>query len=134
LTVEEDDVRDGEDGIVLSEREREALVGLAQSIGDPWLAGQLTGNEQPARPQVGRTRRWPSVVSALAGWIGVLLVVTGAVLAATTFMHSTVMASLGLAVMGAGLWRLTADRGEAIVRRVRAGGQWRPRNAGGTHR
>ena len=118
---------DGEDGIVLTEREREVLVGLAQSIGDPWLAGQLTGeNHEPARPSPGRTRRWPSVVSALAGWIGLLLVVVGAVVAATTFMHSTVMASLGLAVMGAGLWRLTVDRGQVIIRRVRAGGQWRP--------
>jgi hypothetical protein len=127
LTVEEDDVRNGEDGIVLTEREREVLAGLAQSIGDPWLAGQLTGGEHspPPKRRSRRPRRWPSAVTALAGWIGLFLVVAGATLAATTFMHSTVVASLGLAVMGVGVWRLAADRGEIIVGRVRAAAAWR---------
>jgi hypothetical protein len=127
LTVEEDDVRDGEDGIVLTEREREVLAGLAQSIGDPWLAGQLAGGEHspPPKRRSRRSRRWPSAVTALAGWIGLLLVVAGATLAATTFMHSTIVASLGLAVMGVGVWRLAVDRGEVIIGRLRAAGAWR---------
>jgi hypothetical protein len=125
-------VRDGEDGIVLTDREREVLAGLAQSIGDPWLAGQLAGeNRFQGRPQPRRARRWPSAATALAAWVDLLLVVAGAVLAATAFMRSIVVASLGLAVMGAGLWRLTVDRGEAIVRRVRAAGQWRVGTPGG---
>ena len=43
---------DADEGIVLTEREREALAGLAESIGDPWLAGQLAGRgHAPARPK-----------------------------------------------------------------------------------
>jgi hypothetical protein len=125
LTVEEDDVRDGDDSIMLTEREREALAGLAQSIEDPWLAGQLAGRDNAAaRPR--RERRWPAARAALVGWIGLVLVVAGAVLAAATFMHSTVVASVGLAVMGVGVWRLSVDRSEAILGRLRAGSGWRP--------
>jgi hypothetical protein len=139
LTVEEDDVRDGEDGIVLTEREREVLAGLAESIGDPWLAGQLAGGEHSPAPTPRRPRRWPSAGTTLAGtalggWIGLLLVVAGATLAATTFIHSTVVASLGLAVMGVGLWRLAVDRGEVIVGRLRAAAGWRRGQAGAARR
>jgi hypothetical protein len=123
LTVEEDDVRDADEGIVLSDREREALAGLADSIGDPWLAGQLAGREPPvARPK--RRRSWPSsrVLGAAAGWIGLLLIVAGAALAITSFMHSTVVASLGLVVMGVGVWRFVVDRGDGVVRLLKAAG------------
>ena len=125
MTVEEDDVRDGDDSIVLTERERQALAGLAQSIEDPWLAGQLAGRDNTASRHR-RARRWHAALTALAGWIGLVLVVAGAVLAATTFMYSTVVASLGLAVMGVGVWRLAVDRSEAVVGRLRAGSEWRP--------
>ena len=123
---------DGDDSIVLTEREREVLAGLADSIGDPWLAGQLAGQQPttPARPRLRRAYRWPAAVTALSGWLGLLLVVAGAVLAATTFIHSIAMASLGLTVMGAGLGRLVVDRGEAIARGVKAAGQWRPAGTG----
>ena len=49
MRAEEGDVGDADDGIVLTDREREALAGLAESIGDPWLAGQLAG---PARARM----------------------------------------------------------------------------------
>ena len=129
-------MRDGEDGIVLTEREREVLAGLAQSIGDPWLAGQLTGGEHgpPLKRRSRRPHRWPSAVTALAGWIGLLLVVAGATLAATTFMHSTAVASLGLVVMGVGVWRLAVDRGEVIIGRLRAAGAWRRGHTGAAAR
>ena len=125
-------MRDAEDGIVLTEREREVLAGLAQSIGDPWLAGQLAGggHSPPPKPRrLRRPRRWPSAVTALAGWIGLLMVVAGAILVATTFIHSTVVASLGLAVMGVGAWRLAVDRGEVIVGQLRAASGLRPGRA-----
>ena len=132
-------MRDGEDGIVLTEREREVLAGLAQSIGDPWLAGQLAGAEHSPPPKhrsrrPHRPHRWPSAVTALAGWIGLLLLVAGATLAATTFMHSTAVASLGLVVMGVGVWRLAVDRGEVIIGRLRAAGAWRRGHTGAAAR
>ena len=37
----------GDEGIVLSDQERQALAGLAEQIGDPWLARQLVGQETP---------------------------------------------------------------------------------------
>jgi len=114
----------GDEGVVLSDRERQALAGLAESIGDPWLARQLVGQDTPS-PQdkrrhvpgqagLERLRR----VGATTGWAGVVLVVAGAVLAVMTFAASTVVASLGLLVMGAGLWRLAVDKGDVIVRRL----------------
>jgi hypothetical protein len=113
-------VRDAEESIVLTDREREALAALAASTGDPWLAGQLTGQGRvPARP-THRPAWLASVRDVASGWIGVLLFVAGAALAITTFIHSTVVASLGLVVMGVGLWRFVADRGDGIVRRLAA--------------
>lgn len=116
----------GDDGIVLTDRERQALAGLAESIGDPWLAGQLAGSGgRTPSPTRKHRRPIPALLARLTGWVGLLLTVVGAVLTATTFMHSTVIATLGLAVMGFGLWRLAADRSEAILGRLRALGQWR---------
>jgi hypothetical protein len=120
LTVEEDDVRDADESIVLTDREREALARLAASIGDPWLAGQLAGREHVA----GRPKRRPawlsSVLGVATGWIGLLLFVAGAALAIMTFIHSTVVASLGLGVMGVGVWRFVVDRGDGVVRLLTA--------------
>jgi len=79
-------VGDADEGIVLTDEEREALTGLAESIGDPWLAGQLAGQGQsPARPK----RRPAWLRFAATGWAGLLLVLAGAALAVTTFIHST---------------------------------------------
>ena len=114
-------MRDADESIVLTDREREALAGLAASIGDPWLAGQLAGREHVAAGPTHRRPTWLSFVRGVApGWIGVLLFVAGAALAMTTFMHSTVAASLGLVVMGVGLWHFVVDRGDGLVRRLTA--------------
>jgi len=105
-------VGDADEGIVLTEREREALAGLAESIGDPWLAGQLAGRgHAPARPK-GRPA-W--LRFAASGWAGLLLVLLGGALAVTTFIHSTVVASLGLVVMGVGLWRFVVGHGHSLI-------------------
>lgn len=107
----------GDEGIVLTDREREALAGLAESIGDPWLARQLVGQDGPPPPP--KRKRLAEAGSALhratAGWVGLVLLLAGAVLVITTFVHSTVVASLGLLVMGFGGWRLAADRADALV-------------------
>ena len=111
----------GDDGVVLTDRERQALAGLAESIGDPWLARQLAGQDaQPPRP---KRRRAEPLLQRLSsapapGWIGVALILAGAALAVTTFAFSTVLAAVGLVVMGAGLGRLVADRGEVILGRL----------------
>jgi hypothetical protein len=108
--VKEDEVRD--DGIVLTDREREALAGLAEQIGDPWLARQLAGGEASPppkkKPLAGMTR---ALLRLTAGWIGLVLLVAGTILALTTFTRSTVAASLGLALMGFGGWRFATDKG-----------------------
>lgn len=110
-----------DEGIVLTEREREALVQLAESIGDPWLARQLAG--QDAATGRTRRRRRPSWIRlpnlrALSGWFGGLLVAAGAALALATFVRSTALASLGLVLMGIGVWRLVDERGEGLARWV----------------
>jgi hypothetical protein len=111
----------GDEGIVLSDREREALAGLAESIGDPWLARQLAGQDPlPPPPKRRLSGVGPALYRATAGWVGVLLLVVGAGLAVTTFVHSTLVASLGLAVMGFGLWRLAAERLDAFIVRLTA--------------
>lgn len=111
----------GDDRVVLTDRERRALAGLAESIGDPWLAGQLAGQEpqsaRPARRSVGSFLSRFNTANA-PGWIGVVLVLAGAALALTTFASSIPAASLGLLVMGIGLWRLLAERGGAMYRRL----------------
>jgi len=117
-------VGDADEGIVLTDREREVLAGLAESIGDPWLARQLAGRDPsgpPERPKrrPGRLRRpsprLPSL-GALSGWVGPALALVGAGLAVATFMVSTMVASLGLTLMGVGVWKLVADRGDDVRR------------------
>jgi hypothetical protein len=119
--VEEENVEHADECIVLTDRERETLAQLAESIGDPWLARQLTGQESTGR--VPRRRRRPGWLrlpdlKALSGWVGALLVVAGAVLALATFAASTPLASAGLVMMGIGVWRLVENRGEGVARWV----------------
>ena len=118
--AEEDDVGDADESVVLTDREREALAGLAESIGDPWLAGQLAGRDHaPAGPKPShRPPAWLRL--AATGWFGLVLVVAGALLTLTTFTDSTPAATAGLAVMGVGLWRFLAVHGERISRRMGA--------------
>ena len=103
---------DADEGIVLTDAEREMLAGLAESIADPWLAGQLAGQgHTQARPK--RPPAW--LRFAASGWAGLLMVLAGGALAVTTFIHSTAVASLGLAVMGVGLWRSVAEHGAGVM-------------------
>ena len=108
----------GDEGIVLTDRERETLAGLAESIGDPWLARQLAGQDPVPPPP---KRRLAGLGSALyratAGWIGLLLLLAGAALVVATFVQSTMVASLGLLVMGFGAWRLAVDRVDDLILR-----------------
>ena len=114
-------MKDADEGIVLTDREREVRAGLAESIGDPWLARQLAGQD-PVAPGSRRRPRpsWirPPNLEAVAGWVGVVLLLAGTALALATFVHSTVLASLGLVMMGVGLWRVVADRRDEVVRWV----------------
>jgi hypothetical protein len=108
-----------DEGIVLTEHERETLAQLAESIGDPWLARQLAGQDSIVRSP--RRRRRPSWLrapdlKALSGWAGVVLVAVGAGLTLATFAVSTPLASVGLVVMGVGVWRLVEERGESVAR------------------
>jgi hypothetical protein len=120
-TIEEDAV--GDDGVVLSDRERQALAGLAEQIGDPWLARQLGGQETPPsdekRNSAGQLlHRFSAALAPASGWVGIALVLAGAALAIATFTLSTVVASFGLLLMGAGAWRLVVDRSDVILRRL----------------
>lgn len=126
-------MRDADDAIVLSERERQALAGLAESIGDPWLARQLAGQDTPLPPAKRRPpRRRPAVAGPVATGVAVLLTLAGAALAVTTFMFSTVLGSLGLVMMGVGVGRLAVGQREAVIRRLsdpparRTPGRWPP--------
>jgi predicted benzoate:H+ symporter BenE len=107
-----------DDGIVLTDREREALAGLAESIGDAWLAGQLSGRDHPPPKPAPRRPWWHGL--AASRWAGFVALVVGAVLALTTFMHSTIAAIAGLALMGVGMWRLVDDHREQVTRRLTA--------------
>jgi hypothetical protein len=107
-----------DDGIVLTDREREALAGLAESIGDAWLAGQLSGRDHPPPKPAPRRPWWLGLVASR--WAGFVALVVGAVLALTTFMHSTIAAIAGLALMGVGMWRLVDDHREQVTRRLTA--------------
>jgi hypothetical protein len=116
----------GDDGVVLTDRERQALAGLAEQIGDPWLARQLVGQETSPPPQPPpQKRRFAGSIhgrltaASASGWVGLLLLLAGAVLVVTTFVYSTVLGAFGLLVMGGGLWRLVADQGDVIAGRLR---------------
>ena len=110
----------GDEGVVLSDQERQALAGLAEQIGDPWLARQLVGQETPAPTP---KRRFPGAIlqrltaPSASGWVGLFLLLAGAALVVTTFASSIVLGALGLLVMGAGLWKLVVDQGDVILAR-----------------
>ena len=134
----------GDEGIVLTDREREALAGLAESIGDPWLAQQLAGGDQPrtggrvprgSRPPkhrlAGLTGLAATLLRLTSGWVGALFLVAGAVLTLATFVASTGVASLGLLMMGFGAWRLVVDHfGDLILRGKAAAETRKPRATG----
>lgn len=114
-------MRHADDGVMLTEREREVLAELAGSIGDPWLARQLTGGEATGNKPARQPRRRPSwlrrpTLAVLSGWAGVALGVAGAGLALATFVVSTALAAIGLAMMGIGLWRVVIDRRGLVAR------------------
>jgi hypothetical protein len=126
----------GDEGIVLTDREREALAGLAEQIGDPWLARQLAGGEPPRPPKkrfegLSQKLMFQKVMRATTGWVGLLFVAAGAVMAVTMFVHSAVVASLGLLLMGFGAWRIAVERGDDLTRRLKAFAQSRRPPAGG---
>jgi hypothetical protein len=126
----------GDEGIVLTDVERQALAGLAESIGDPWLARQLAGQEAPPPRKRWFTKLAAFLRRATAGWIGVFLFLAGAAIAVGTFVLSTLLASLGLLMMGAGAWRLVLDHGDKLTlrwtaRRNPAGGPPYPRKQPG---
>jgi len=108
----------GDDGVVLTDRERQALAGLAEAIGDPWLARQLTGQEASPPPKKSPLTGFAAAIRRVtAGWVGLLLLVGGAVLALVTFTASVLLASFGLALMGFGAWRLAIDHGDGLRNR-----------------
>ena len=119
----------GDEGIVLTDREREALAGLAEQIGDPWLAQQLAGGEASPPPEPKRTRRLAGVRETLlrvtAGRAGLLLVVAGAALAVTTFAGSIPLGALGLALMGLGTWRVAVEKADDVILRWKTARQGR---------
>lgn len=114
----------GDDKVQLTDREREALAGLAEQIGDPWLARQLAGQEDGGEPpSPGKRRGGGSPLRRLnaataPAWVALVLVLAGAALAVATFARSIPVASLGLLVMGAGVWRLAVDHSDVIARRL----------------
>ncbi len=114
----------GDDKVQLTDREREALAGLAEQIGDPWLARQLAGQEGGVeQPSPGERRFGGSAFRRLnaattPAWVALLMVLAGAALSVATFARSMPVASLGLLVMGAGVWRLVVDHSGVIARRL----------------
>jgi hypothetical protein len=113
----------GDDNVQLTDREREALAGLAEQIGDPWLARQLTGQAGDAEPPSSEKQHRGSALRRLnaataPAWAAVLMVFVGAALTVSTFTRSLPAACLGLLVMGAGAWRLVVDHSGAIARRL----------------
>ena len=114
----------GDEGVVLSDSERQALAGLAAQIGDPWLARQLAGQDTDHAALPKPQRRLPAALlhralsASNAGWVGLLLLLGGAAFVLATFAHSPLLGAFGLIVMGAGLWRLVGEPAQVIVRRV----------------
>ena len=116
----------GDDNVQLTDREREALAGLAEQIGDPWLARQLSGQGGGAdeSPSHREERRLAASVlrrinaATAPAWVAILMVLAGAALSLATFASSIPVASLGLLLMGAGAWRLVVDHTGFIARRI----------------
>ena len=116
----------GDDNVQLTDREREALAGLAEQIGDPWLARQLSGQGGGADESTSRREERHLAGSVLRrinaattpAWVAILMVLAGAALSLATFASSIWVASLGLLLMGAGAWRLVVDHTGFIARRI----------------
>lgn len=115
----------GDDKVQLTDREREALASLAEQIGDPWLARQLAGQDRGDEQPPARQERHlgSSVLRRLdaartPAWVAILMVVAGAALSLATFASSIPVASFGLLLMGAGVWRLVVDHTGFIARRM----------------
>jgi hypothetical protein len=112
----------GDEKVQLTDREREALAGLAEQIGDPWLARQLAGQDGNGEPPPGRERRLSGSVlhrldaATAPAWVAIVMVLAGAALSLATFADSIPAASVGLLVMGAGVWRLVVDHTGFIAR------------------
>jgi hypothetical protein len=123
--VNVEEVAVGDENVELTDREREALAGLAEQIGDPWLARQLAGQEGGGEPPSPGTSSRGSVLRRLnaataPAWVAIVMVLAGAALTVATFARSMPVASLGLLVMGAGAWRLAVDHSGIIARRLNA--------------
>jgi hypothetical protein len=121
----------GDEGVVLTDGEREALAGLAEAIGDPWLAKQLAGQEAPPPRRSWVTKFVAALRRVTNGWIGLFLFLAGAVVAVGTFVVSTLLSSLGMLMMGVGAWRLVLDHGDKVTlrwtaRQTRAAGPLPP--------
>jgi len=114
----------GDDNVQLTDREREALAGLAEQIGDPWLARQLAGQDSggqqppPRERQLGRSVLHRLDAATVPAWVAIVMVLAGAALSLATFATSIPVASLGLLAMGAGVWRLVVDHSGFIARRI----------------
>lgn len=96
---------DSDEGVVLTEREREELAKLASALDDPWLALQLAGNAPPSPDE--RPAGW------LWRWVGAILIVLGGAVAVATFTRWLLVAAVGIAAMAAGGWLLWDSRPEA---------------------
>lgn len=79
-----------DDGVMLTEREREVLTALASIVDDDWLAHQLAGGDPapPARPP----------------WLAPTLLVLGVFVTIATFTNWWWVGGLGLTLMGLGGW------------------------------
>ena len=75
-----------DDGVMLSEGEREAWAALASTIGDDWPADQIAG---------GYLARL-----TLPRWVAPVLLLLGAIITVVTFTRWLWVASLGLVLMG----------------------------------
>ncbi len=81
-----------DNGVVLTEHERQVLSALAASVDDPWLADQLAGTD-PNAP----VRRIPI-------WLAPALVVLGVFVAIAAFTSWWWIGGFGLALMALGGW------------------------------
>lgn len=114
----------GDDKVQLTDREREALAGLAEQIGDPWLARQLAGHEgangDPSKSERHLAHSALRRINAATApaWVAVVMVLAGAALSVATFARWIPVASLGLFVMGAGVWLLLVEHTGLIARRI----------------